>query len=431
MSPSKFHQDYWAGRITKRTYVDRDGVKRTVEEFQVLIQFAKRREWFQLGTANSAVAAKKAAAIYAVLANKGWDAAIAEFKQRALSRTPDPTVGEFFAVIRGAAANRAASPSSRTLNAYLSKFRSIVADIHAIPRPVSRFDYKHGGNMAWQEKVEAVPLSSITPETVERWKRDYVAKHVNDPARLRRAKNSANAHLRFARSLFSPEFLKAIAGFPLPKRLPLEGVEMFEPGSSRYLSKINARDLLAKAEIELAQTHPEQFKILLLGIACGLRRNEIDKLLWSAVDFEKRCVRVEASSFFKPKAESSTGEVPVDDNVLAVLKRFKAIAKGDFVVESKVTPRLGTKYFHYRAAREFKELNVWLKANGVSTGRPVHTLRKEYGRLITEQFGIYAASRLLRHAGIQITAAHYADDQRRLTPGIGAMLSNQPTKPNN
>ena len=422
MASSKFHQDYWAGRVTKRAYVDREGRDRTVDEFQVLIQFAKRREWFQLGTANGASAAKKAAAIYSTLANKGWEVAVAEFKHRALSRKENPSVGDFFKAIRGAVAARTNAPNAQTLSGYFSKFRSIVAAIHSMPRPKSRFDYRHGGNAAWKEKVEAVPLSSITPAKIESWKRSYIEPYLNQPAKLKQAKNTVNSHLRFARSLFSTEFVKALAGFELPKPLPLEGVDMFDRSSSRYLSKINPQDLITKAKDELAVLHPEQFKIVLLGIACGLRRNEIDKLQWSAVDFSRGCIRVEVSSYFKPKAETSTGEVPVDKDVLDYLAAYKKTATGEFVVESKVAPRMGTTYFHYRASNEFGKLNEWLCAHGVPKGKPLHTLRKEYGRLITEKYGIYAASRLLRHAGIQITADHYADDQRRLTPGIGAML---------
>jgi hypothetical protein len=144
--------------------IDREGRDRTVDEFQVLIQFAKRREWFQLGTANGASAAKKAAAIYSTLANKGWEVAVAEFKHRALSRKENPSVGDFFKAIRGAVAARTNAPNAQTLSGYFSKFRSIVAAIHSMPRPKSRFDYRHGGNAAWKEKVEAVPLSSIAVE---------------------------------------------------------------------------------------------------------------------------------------------------------------------------------------------------------------------------------------------------------------------------
>ncbi len=112
---------------------------------------------------------------------------------------------------------------------YFSKFRSIVAAIHSMPRPKSRFDYRHGGNAAWKEKVEAVPLSSITPAKIESWKRSYIEPYLNQPAKLKQAKNTVNSHLRFARSLFSTEFVKALAGFELPKPLDRTVVESMAP----------------------------------------------------------------------------------------------------------------------------------------------------------------------------------------------------------
>ena len=36
--------------------------------------------------------------------------------------------------------------------------------------------------------------------------------------------------------------------------------------------------------------------------------------------------------------------------------------------------------------------------------------------------GIYAASRLLRHSDIRVTADFYADKKERITTGLGAML---------
>src|SRR6266403_1819086 len=46
------------------------------------------------------------------------------------------------------------------------------------------------------------------------------------------------------------------------------------------------------------------------------------------------------------------------------------------------------------------------------------TRRKEFGSLVCEQFGIYAASRALRHADIAITSQHYVDKKRRATVGL-------------
>jgi hypothetical protein len=49
-------------------------------------------------------------------------------------------------------------------------------------------------------------------------------------------------------------------------------------------------------------------------------------------------------------------------------------------------------------------------------------LRKEAGAIVATEAGIYAASRFLRHANIELTAQHYADQKRRISVDMGALL---------
>ena len=52
----------------------------------------------------------------------------------------------------------------------------------------------------------------------------------------------------------------------------------------------------------------------------------------------------------------------------------------------------------------------------------MHQLRKLFGSLICDQFGIYAASRALRHADVSITAKHYVAKRAKVAVQLGAML---------
>jgi integrase len=410
---SKFHQDYWAARIRQRKFTDNEGKTKPAGEWQAYIQHDGRREWFQLGTANKTEAAKKAAAVYASLRHKGWAPTLVEFKQRAVPKAADPTIGELFAAIRPVSrANRA------TLTGYFGKFRKIAADVNGLVPAKDRFDYHGDGNAAWHKKVEAIRLSTVTPDKVQKWIRDFVSPHEKVPDQLRRAKNSANAYLRLGRSLFSEDIRKSLKDFPLPNPGPFDGVQPFEQGSMRYLSQIDPAALFTAAKKELAKDQPQEFMILLLGLVCGLRRNEIDKLLWSSIDFTNGYVRVEATRYFQPKRETSIGRIAVEKEYMGLLEKHHSKSTSEFVIESRNAPRMDSTYPHYRADKEFGKLSAWLRAKGFQDRKPIHTLRKEYGRIINEQHGIFQASRLLRHAGIQITAAHYADDRRRLTPNL-------------
>lgn len=63
----------------------------------------------------------------------------------------------------------------------------------------------------------------------------------------------------------------------------------------------------------------------------------------------------------------------------------------------------------------FYALTVWLRGKGVTAIKPLHELRKEFGSQLCAKYGIYAASRMLRHSDIAITAQHYLDQKERVT----------------
>ena len=50
--------------------------------------------------------------------------------------------------------------------------------------------------------------------------------------------------------------------------------------------------------------------------------------------------------------------------------------------------------------------------------RPIHELRKEAGSLVAAEYGIFEASRFLRHSDIRITSQVYLDKKRRVTPSL-------------
>jgi integrase len=409
MAQSKTHQDYWASRIRKRSYRNTDGSKQTVDEWQVYIQHMGRREWFSLSSNNKVLAAKRAAEIYQSLKIIGWEETILKYKGVMAVKKKRCTIGEFLAAVE---ATKALTP--KTFANYYHWLRAIASQVKGIQDTKKKYDYRGGGLAAWRKQVDAIPLDYLTPERVRKWQRQFIARAGTDPLKIRKAEHSANSAIRNARSLFSNKLLQQLNGIEIPSPHPFEGVELVKSGTMRYNSQIDVSKLVKDAQDHLAKDKPEQFKILLLSLFAGLRRNEIDKLLWSSIDFDKGTVRIEATSYFSPKTETSIGNVALDPKVLAILKDYHTNAKGLFVIESKKEVRLGTHYRHYRANHHFAQLTDWLREHGVTASHPLHTLRKEYGRLVTEQYGIYAASKALRHGSIQITAAHYADDKRQI-----------------
>jgi integrase len=417
---SKTDLRYWQKAIFRPA----SGSGGLVPDYFCRIAHQGHRTTFPLSLPNQESAAEKARTIYTFLIANGWEATLAKFKPSAYKDAREAskgTVGEFLATVQALAD---ITPS--TLSGYSRSFRHIVADIQGIARDPSRFDASFGGAKKWREKVDSVKLASIKPELIQAWRLEYVKKAGNEPDAIATAKVSANSVMRQAKSLFSKKILKFVEErFPLPSPLPFEGVEFFGKLRShyRYQSKIDARELLAQAVEELAPEKPETFKILILALCCGLRKNEIDKLMWSEVNFEAGLIQIRTTRYFKAKSDESAADVDVDTEIIALLRAWKASTEGQFVIPSSIAPKTGTTYAHYRVERHFNALRSWLREKGITSQKYLHELRKEYGSLVAHQHGLYAASRALRHSDVQVTAMHYLDKKERISIGLGAVLA--------
>jgi len=112
----------------------------------------------------------------------------------------------------------------------------------------------------------------------------------------------------------------------------------------------------------------------------------------------------------------------IEPELLDVLREFQATATGPYIIESENAPRQTKNYRHYRCEAHFQQLNRWLRDHGVKALCPLHTLRKECGSLTCKKWGLFAASKRLRHASIGVTAMYYVSERRRTPTGLGALL---------
>jgi integrase len=163
---------------------------------------------------------------------------------------------------------------------------------------------------------------------------------------------------------------------------------------------------------------------LVLALGAGLRRGEIDRLLWRQVDLKAGVIHIEATEAGDLKTEDSAGEVAIDATLCGILEGFKARTTSQYVIDGLESETASSRAWGhaYRCTPVFDFLTAWLRKNGVEGNKPLHTLRKEAGAMIATTRGIYAASRFLRHADIQVTAMHYADHKERVTVDMGALL---------
>jgi integrase len=383
------------------------------------IQVHGRRESFPLRTANKSAAAAKAAKIYGDVVALGWDAAIAKHKPETLRDISKPvTVG---ALIEAACA--ASSARKHSLEAYSKAFRRVVSEVAGI-QDGRKFDAFKGGTKEWRERVDAVPLASLRPADVQAWKNRRLRAVEADPLAKRRAITTVNSLIRNAKALFGKKVLPFVEQtLTVPRPLPFDDVGMEKGPSLRYVSKVDAYAILARAREELAENEPEAFKVLILALVCGLRRSEIDHLLWRTFDFSRGLLHIENTEYHQLKSEDSAGEIDLDADTAALFKGFRARApKSLFVIESPNAPRAERKTRCYRCNAVFERVNEWLRVQGVDTMKPLHTMRKEIGSIISSEHGIFEASRYLRHSDIRITSAIYADKKKPVTPKAFAGL---------
>lgn len=412
-SLSKTDVRYWYDRLFKRG---------ENPNYQVQIGFAGRQERFPLGTPNKEAAATMARNIHDSIRGKGWDASLAQFKpwQNQVQKIASPTVGEFLTAVE---AHGGINPI--TLKSYSRKFRRLVAGLRDIKSDATRF-HRGEGSAVWRKAVDAVRLDSLTAAEINQWKLKFVAAKRGDALKQHHAQATAQSILRNSKSLFSPRVLRRLRDakmeLTLPDPLPFTDVEIGKPPSHRYTSTIDAAKLARDASKELAKLEPEQFKIFLLAFGVGLRRGEIDRLTWPQFNWSKDQINIVITPHGVTKTESSIAAVDVDPVVMKLFRKFKDKATSEFVVESTVQPRPGANWHHYRCDCTFKSLTAWLRDKGVTAQKPIHTMRKEFGSRICEQFGIFAASEALRHADIRITRAHYVDKRGRIHLEVGKML---------
>ena len=409
---SKF---YWLERV-KRPASSAGGES---PHYGVQIKHNERRMRFPLHTANKEAAAALAARIWTQIVSEGWETAMQAHKPQNAAKAPKAaTVGELIE-----AACAASSARKHSLEAYSKAFRRVVSEVAGI-QDGRKFDAFKGGTKEWRERVDAVPLASLLPADVQAWKNRRLRAVESDPLAKRRAITTVNSLIRNAKALFGKKVLPFVEQkLTVPRPLPFEDVGMEKGPSLRYVSKMDAYAILACARKELAENEPEAFKVLILALVCGLRRSEIDHLLWRTFDFSRGLLHIENTEFHQLKSEDSAGEIDLDADTASLFKGFRARApKSLFVIESPNAPRAERKARCYRCNAVFERVNEWLRIQGVDTMKPLHTMRKEIGSIIASEHGIFEASRYLRHSDIRITSAIYADKKKTVTPKAFAGL---------
>ena len=326
------------------------------------------------------------------------------------------TVGEFFRLVALTGLITAV-----TLTTYKTKLRTIIAFVCELGSGRAK-GVRH---LEWRQNVEEQPLSVVSLAALKNFKRHMLSRKEDNSEALEHAKTTFDGYLRNMRSLFRQEVLDELSSLGvdvIPPPFHEMTYSMKGRSAYAYVSKIQAESLMRAAIADLSVREPGAFLIFVLALLLGLRRQEIDRLRWDMINWERQHIALSPHEFLHLKTKGSAAEIRLDPAMISFLRSYREITKGEYLVHSENTPRNANHYRHYRCERLFKSVNRWLRQNGVNTMCPLHTLRKEYGSLVVEKFGLVAAKDALRHASIDITVTYYVRDRRPINSGLEKLL---------
>jgi integrase len=419
---SRFSATYWMSRIFRPKYLQ-EGEYIQISEWFARIQHAGRRAAIGLSSNNQEEASRKAAQLYSIIRTEGWETALRKFSPERSNPQNRTTIGDHIKLTTGVLRVRDVS-----LGKYSYCLRRIAMDIAGQNSDdESKFDPT---NKPWREKADKIKLAVLSPIAIETWKTDFLKKAGTTPTDQLEARRNVNYFVRNARSLFGKKVKKKFKELGLPSfDNPFDGVELEKQGSTRYVSTINAGELLAKARKDLREKDPNCWKVILVGLGAGLRRAEIDGLRINQLDTDGARICIVNHEHFEAKTDESIGSVQVDPSLLEELRR-DLDGTSKFVIEPNTPPAQGNRApGYYRCDETFVRVAKWLRANGIDSDRPIHVLRKEFGSIVNAQSDIFTAMSQLRHSNIGTTAAFYADNRRSSAVCLAKIMKTKRKRP--
>jgi integrase len=414
---SKDHQDFWLGKLKKRSY-STNGNCVEIPEWQVRLFFEGREDWFNLGTTNRAAASIKARDIWLHLRAHGWESTLARFKPRGPAKQT-LTDSEFADLYREAIKRVEYPPSPQTAARYLKSLDFIC------------------------RRVRVNRITELTPDKIKKFVGDYLEDGRAESRHPESIKVSCNAMLRNTAAIFSRQMLGEYLSRGLSLENPFTGQKLrriklksYSPMNRDMLdaiwqdaAKLRDGDPQAPAPAKTKRQAGEKAKrwkepdyrlpqsgayvLLLLELGLGLRRHEADKAQWDWFFTDangRHYLEVKTTPYFTPKSKESR-VIPVEKVLYEAIHATRAQVS-PFIVSGRLPKRYEAgrepKNLVYRCDQHHRTLALWLRRHGIADEKPCHTLRKEFGSYVATAFGLFHAQRMLGHSSPQVTEQFYA-----------------------
>ncbi|RVU72431.1 tyrosine-type recombinase/integrase [Lactobacillus xujianguonis] len=175
-----------------------------------------------------------------------------------------------------------------------------------------------------------------------------------------------------------------------------------------YLNLQEIKQLVTSCEESLSPTYVSKY-LIIAAIYTGARLGELSALQWSDVDFKNKTISITKSwnqdrrDMRKPKTKSSIRIIPVNSQLLDLLKQLK-VNQSSFVFGKAITKLPPTSNGVNRVLRLLLNKNNMNRKNF-----HFHSLRHSHvAFLLSEGVDIYAISKRLGHADIGVTLKTYA-----------------------
>ena len=410
-----------AGYWSQRAYLEKKGDWQSANFF-VRVQALGCRRKLRLESCEREDAGREALAKYLAILANGWPA------ERGLtldlpekSTLPqNPSVGDWIEM-----AGKKSKVRPESLNKYAESLRTIAGEILGMSR---------ARKPEQRNKINALKISELSKANLDTWHDSRMARAKElDFVQQSRAQNTLRSLIANAKALFTDDVVEAIgASVDNLSSIPFRRLKLPERNKSRYTSRFDAKNLLLTAAAELGKADPdadepeiasryEQWKILYVALVAGLRYKEIDRLRVEEIFATAGRIVVRPHKTFRPKTNSSEGEVLVSPEASAVLCEMLKHTKGPWFIKdgpSKHSPG-------YRASIHHERLLLWLRnyqERGIKpladVHKPIHELRKEAGTLVNKTHGLNEAKNFLRHSSIATTAEYYVGTNGNITTGL-------------
>ncbi len=287
--------------------------------------------------------------------------------------------------------------------------------------------FNEGRRTRSQGAAEKMTASALTAAALENFKRGWLAStdHAN-PQAMASARQTANAYLRQARSIFAAEYMPLYADLQLPDLTEFRAVKQFKikADSTRYVPIPQSTIDAMEADVRgLRETRPEVYLAFYMMLWLGMRSKEVRlaRLEWLEQWPTGAKMAIQRRAYFKPKGID--GVIAVAPQLRDDIAKLSPASRGlDFILPS---PNETARHDVLR-----RELSGIVRRHlGNDRRKTCHELRKHAISMVLMRTRSYVDTlKFSRHADMRTLQNHYGSFLDELPPITSSNWRDEPVQ---